>query len=108
MGKIVYDNIHIERFNQTIKGEYLKHRNIQSFTDLKKHLSNDIYLYNFERPHDALDMKTPSEFERYLCNIPLCQRTKMKVFALKTKRYSSSWNKKNSNSNDPNQLKLSL
>ncbi|MGB0839422.1 MAG: IS3 family transposase [Chitinophagales bacterium] len=85
MGRIVYDNIHVERLNQTIKGEYLIHRNITSLNDLKKHLKKDVKLYNEERPHDALGWKTPLEFERYICNIPLCERTKMKVFALKTK-----------------------
>lgn len=86
MGKIVYDNIHIERVNQTIKGEYLIHRNIKSSSDLDFHLAKDVRLYNEERPHLALNMKTPLEFERYICNIPLYQRTAMSVFALKSKK----------------------
>ena len=84
MGRIVYDNIHIERTHQTIKGEYLIHRNIRNKKDLDKHLVESVRLYNEERPHTALGMKTPLEFERYICNLPLCQRTPMKVFALKT------------------------
>lgn len=105
MGRIVYDNIHIERFNQTIKGEYLIHRNIRNEIDLKKYLIESVWLYNNERPHDALNKMTPSEFEGYMCNIPLCQRTSMKVFALKSKK------KQNSNLSefiDPNQLALPL
>ena len=101
MGKIVYDNIHIERVNQTIKGEYLRHRNINSFNDLKSHSDRDVDLYNEERPHLALGMKTPTDFERYICNIPLCQRTPMRVFALKKKS-----NPNLVSSPDPNQLCL--
>jgi len=87
MGRIVYDNIHIERVHQTIKGEYLIHRNIQSEKDLKYHLNKDVNLYNEERPHLNLNMMTPIEFESYLSNVPLCQRNLMSVFALKkTKR----------------------
>lgn len=103
MGKIVYDNIHIERFHQTIKGEYLIHKNIQSIHDLRKQLPKVIELYNHERPHQSLGMKTPYEFENYLCNVPLCQRTNMNVFALDTKSKKQKQSKK-----DPNQLLLSL
>jgi len=91
MGKIVYDNIHIERVNQTIKGEYLFHRNISTFNDLKTHTKNDIWLYNNERPHLALGMKTPTEFERYI----------WRVFALKKKSQSNLVSQV-----DPNQLLL--
>jgi len=83
MGRIVYDNIHIERVNQTIKGEYLIHRNIKSEKDLIFHLKKDIELYNQERPHLSLNKMTPVEFERYICNIPLSQRTFLEVFASK-------------------------
>lgn len=86
MGRIVYDNIHIERVNQTIKGEYLIHRNIKSEKDLIFHLNNDIALYNTERPHLSLDKMNPVEFERYICNIPVSQRTFLEPFASKKNR----------------------
>lgn len=105
MGRIVYDNIHMERFNQTSKGEYLIHRNIRNEVDLKMHLITSVWLYDNERPHDALNNMTPSLFERYISNIPLCQRTSMKVFAFKGRK------KINSNLSvfiDPNQLALPI
>lgn len=101
MGRIVYDNAHMERVNQTIKKEYLIHRNIQTTLDLSKFLKQDVRLYNEERPHIALGNISPIEFERYICNIPLCQRTPMRVFALKTNRATNS-----SKTVDPNQLTL--
>lgn len=99
MGRIVYDNIHIERVHQTIKGEYLIHRNIQSEKDLKRHLSKDVKLYNEERPHLSLNMMTPVEFESYLSNVPLCQRNLMSVFALRKNKRSGSRNKQQVNEN---------
>lgn len=96
MGRIVYDNIHVERVHQTIKGEYLIHRNIKSFNDLIFHLEKDVYLYNNERPHLNLNLMSPVEFESYLSNIPLGQRTSLEVFAsrknLRTKLKSSDFN----------------
>ena len=103
MGRIVYDNIHIERVHQTIKGEYLIHRNIKSEKNLNFHLPKDVRLYNDQRPHLSLDMKTPSEFESYICNVPFYQRTFMKVFAFKKKQRS-----KNSQKNSPNPAQLTL
>lgn len=103
MGLIVYDNIHAERVNQTIKGEYLKHRNIQSFQDLIFHLDKDVKLYNLQRPHGSLNLKTPMEFECYLSNIPLHQRTIMKVFAAKSRKTNHT---KKEQFVDPNQLKF--
>ena len=86
MGKIVYDNIHMERLHQTIKGEYLIHRKMKSIELLQKNLGQAVQLYNEERPHLALAMRTPVEFESYISNVPLSQRTVMKVFALKKKK----------------------
>lgn len=86
MGKIVYDNIHMERLNQTIKGEYLIHRKMGTLSDLQTHLEQAVILYNEQRPHLALGMRTPVEFESYISNVPLSQRTVMKVFALKKKK----------------------
>ncbi len=105
MGKIVYENIHMERFNQTIKGEYLKHRNINSYKDLIFHLRKDVHLYNFERPHLALNLKSPAEFESYICNLPLCQRTLFSVFALDSDKGQNLTRKTKQN---PNQLILPL
>ena len=103
MGRIVYDNIHIERVHQTIKGEYLIHRNIQSEKNLKYHLQKDVRLYNEERPHLSLKKMTPGEFESYLSNVPLCQRNLMSVFALRKNKRSRG---RKSQQVDENQLVL--
>lgn len=84
MGRIVYDNIQVERLHQTIKGEYLIHRNIRSENELIFHLHKDVKLYNEQRPHLKLGHRSPCQFESYLSNVPLNQRTFLSVFALKT------------------------
>lgn len=103
MGRIVYDNIHVERVHQTIKGEYLIHRNIKSERDLIYHLNKDVRFYNEQRPHLSLDMMTPLEFESYICNVPLSQRTYLEVFASKKNKRSKKILK---NSPNPAQLLL--
>jgi putative transposase len=52
------DNGHLERFNRTIQEECLSHvpRNLKSY---QKEIPEYLHYYNYERPHMALDMKTP-------------------------------------------------
>ena len=78
----------MESTNNILKNEYLIHRKINSFDDLKLHLQNDIHLYNTERPHGSLGVLTPNQFERYILNIPICQRTLMPVFTDKSKKHN--------------------
>ena len=85
MGNCCYDNAHMESHNGILKNEYLKHRPIHSGKDLMKFLEQDVRLYNEERPHGSLGMMTPDEFERYICNIPLEERTRLPIFANKFK-----------------------
>lgn len=101
LGKVVYDNIHMERAHQIIKSEYLIHRNIAHPRDLPKHLDEVVFLYNEKRPHAALKMKTPVDFERQISTVPLFQRTPMKVFALDVKQQN-----RHMHGFDPNQLFL--
>ena len=85
MGNCCFDNTHMESCNGILKNEYLKHRNINSGRDLTRFLAQDVRLYNEERPHGSLGMMTPNEFERYICNIPLEERTRLPIFADKFK-----------------------
>lgn len=85
MGNCCFDNAHMESHNGIIKNEYLKHRPIHSGKDLKKFLEQDVRLYNEERPHGSLGMMTPNEFEGYIRNIPLEDRTRLPIFADKVK-----------------------
>lgn len=86
MGYSCFDNAFLESANNIIKNEYLVHRPIHTFNDLIKYLDQDINLYNTERPHGCLNLMTPVQFECYILNIPICQRTLLPIFTDKSKK----------------------
>ncbi len=86
MGYSCFDNAFLESANNIIKNEYLHHRPIHSLNDLIKYLDQDINLYNTERPHGCLNLMTPVQFECYILNIPICQRTLLPIFTDKSKK----------------------
>ena len=90
----VFENTQMERLNGIIKNDYLIHWYPKSFNQLKKMLKKAVQNYN-HCPHGQLNMKSPNQFELNLKNVPLNQRTKLKVFTFKKV-----------NQNDPNQLVL--
>ena len=55
------DNIIIERFWRSCKYECVFLNCFETFDELKKGLNAYIHFYNNERPHQALDYKTPNE-----------------------------------------------
>jgi len=57
------DNGHLERFNRTIQEECLNRvpRDLKTY---RKEINNYLHYYNHERPHMALEMKTPMEVLR--------------------------------------------
>lgn len=57
------DNGHLERFNRTIQEECLR-RIPRSLRSWKKEIPEYLLWYNTERPHMALDMKSPLEVVR--------------------------------------------
>jgi transposase InsO family protein len=57
------DNGHLERFNRTIQEECLQ-RVPRSLKHWKKAVPEYLHYYNTERPHMALDMRTPQEVVR--------------------------------------------
>ncbi len=64
-----WENGKAERLNGVIKNNYLIHREINSFEELKKEVDRTVLLYNKEKPHIELQRKSPIEFENYyLCN----------------------------------------
>ncbi len=64
-----WENGKVERLNGVIKNNYLIHRDINSFEELKKEVDRTVLLYNKEKPHIELQRKSPNEFEKdYLCN----------------------------------------
>ena len=74
MAECVYENPHMERFHSTAKNDYLIPWRVNSVSKLRKELPRFVYLYNHIRPHEKLKYKTPMDFERYIQQIPLCQR----------------------------------
>jgi transposase InsO family protein len=49
----------IERFHRSMKNEFLKHHSFADVLDANRGLQQWRNKYNFERPHEALGMKTP-------------------------------------------------
>ena len=63
-----WENGKVERLNGVIKNNYLIHRDINNFEELKKEVDRTVLLYNKEKPHIELQRKSPNEFEKcYLC-----------------------------------------
>lgn len=74
MAECVYENPHMERFHGTAKNNYLIPWGVNSVAKLRKELPRFVYLYNYVRPHESLNYKTPVAFEQFVQQIPLCQR----------------------------------
>jgi transposase InsO family protein len=49
-----------ERFHRTMKAEVLCRQQFRDIQHAQKHLAQWRHIYNYERPHEALDMLTPS------------------------------------------------
>lgn len=56
-----YDNAIAERVNGIIKDEYLLNNEFADIQQAKNATEQAIYLYNYKRPHWALNLKKPSE-----------------------------------------------
>ncbi|MCB4234600.1 transposase [Kaistella anthropi] len=56
-------NAIIERFNKTYREDVLDANLFFSLQDVKDLTERWIEDYNYKRPHEALDFKTPSEYE---------------------------------------------
>ncbi|MBC7426023.1 MAG: transposase, partial [Bacteroidia bacterium] len=59
MAKCVYESIHAERLNGTIKNQYLKYYKPRDFEELTQHLKKAVNMYNIERPHSTLNNLSP-------------------------------------------------
>ena len=59
MGLKAQDNAYAERINGIIKNEYLKHKTINSFEQLKRQTKQAVNHYNSIRPHYSLPNKMP-------------------------------------------------
>ena len=63
MSESVFENPHAERINGTIKNDYLIPFSPKNFKELSFLLDKAIFLYNHQRPHQALDKSPPAVFE---------------------------------------------
>lgn len=59
MAEDLYENIHAERVNGTIKNEYLKPWQPKNYASLKRLLNKAVQNYNATRPHAAIDYQSP-------------------------------------------------
>jgi len=66
MCDMAYENAYAERINGTIKNQYLKGYNPQTFKELKAMTDRAVYNYNNIRPHRSLKNQTPAAFEKQL------------------------------------------
>ena len=64
-----WENPYAERINGVIKNNYLKHKYIQSFSQLEKEVDRAVKLYNQEKPHIGLQRMSPISFENYIFGI---------------------------------------
>lgn len=55
-------NAYIERFNGTMRREFLDCYLFRSIKEVKYMIEDWLFDYNYQRPHSALGNKTPSEF----------------------------------------------
>lgn len=56
-----FDNIHQERLWRTVKYEEVYLKSYESVNEARSGLGNFVYFYNYERPHQSLNYKTPAE-----------------------------------------------
>jgi transposase InsO family protein len=62
MAEEVYENAHAERLNGIIKNNYLYPYGPTDLRSLKKMMDKAVWMYNHEKPHRALNGKTPIKF----------------------------------------------
>jgi len=89
MCESVYENSHAERVNGTIKNNYLKHYNPQTFAELTLQLAKAVNMYNNHKPHESLKGLTPAKYEQLCTSNP--QKTKLltKKKEAKKKHYNN-------------------
>jgi putative transposase len=66
MCELAWENGKAERINGVIKNNYLKHRSITTYDQLKAEVDRSVLLYNTDKPHIRLNRKSPINFENEL------------------------------------------
>lgn len=81
MGEKAQENAYAERINGTIKNEYLKYWEIETYKELTKAIKKAVNHYNKKRTHKSLPKKnTPGEFARKLVSLNDQKRPKVIVY----------------------------
>lgn len=81
MCKEAWQNAYTERFNRTIKEEYLNEMKIETFSQLKRAVSKVIRLYNEKRPHwNLYQQMSPVEFEKHVDKLAAHKRPTMQLY----------------------------
>lgn len=79
MGNKAWENAHAESINGVLKGEYIDFLVVNDLKQMRKRMKKIITLYNQQRPHGSLKMKTPKEFEDFVQGLAPEQRPVFKV-----------------------------
>lgn len=80
MGETALDNAYAERINLTIKSEYLDFWHPNNLNQLKTMVKKAVNHYNNKRIHNAIERKTPAQFEKEVVNLPLQSRPKAIIY----------------------------
>lgn len=78
MCEFAYENGKAERINGVIKNNYLHYWAITNLKELIQSVDRAVELYNFEKPHKALQYLTPVKYEEKLLNLQQQTRSMMK------------------------------
>lgn len=77
MCEFAYENGKAERVNGVIKNNYLQYWVITNLKELILSVDRAVKLYNFEKPHKALQYLTPMKYEEKLLNLQQQTRSMM-------------------------------
>ncbi len=80
MATSAQDNAYAERFNRTIKEEYLEYWKPKNFKELKTMMKKAVENYNTKRIHNNLDRKTPKKFEQNFSFMSTHERKTITIF----------------------------
>jgi len=79
MGNKAWENGHAESLNGILKCEYLNHQLSGDLSQMNRTTRKAIELYNTDRPHGSLSMKTPLQFKEDVAILPKRKRPRMKI-----------------------------
>ncbi len=83
----VFDNIFIERLWRSVKYEDVYLKNYSSVRDAIENLREYFEFYNYERPHQSLDYKTPADMHGATINVARAGNSGRPTASLHPRRY---------------------